>query len=426
MKISVLESLNYSKKKNILYIYLIYISLTLFLCFIYSKLNLSKFPNIILDDNNVNYLAFQFDHPLLFKSIFESNEFFQEVDGIKYYIAKLPIFPLLITFFLKIYDNYYFLFLGKSFLTFSFFFTIIYLYVVNSKNSISLFLLLLASTIIIPYNLHVYFNIYFADCISSVLFSCLFVYLLNKENKNFYLISLIIFILYLTKSSMFFVTIFIPIYLIFSEKKMLKYLPTISLLIAILLWGFYGLNKSNFFPFMKSASSHGSKQFSVVMNKNFSEYYPTLSVDLIQLAKIPDSIKNEKEAFDFYDNLNQVYFSNNYLDYIKDRFLILKFIFFEIKSDGHKKKSEAKIRYSNIINRIALIISIIILLFNLKKNKFNIKALQRIDILLILFLIGGIIPLFAGWATHKHLVGIFQISFFYLTIKFYKYFQKKI
>ena len=425
MRILSINNLDYKKKPNIIFIYLIYILITLFLCLIYSNLNLSKFPNIIIDNNKVNYLAFQFDHSLLFKNIFEGNQFFQEVDGIKYYVAKLPIFPLLITFFLKIYDNYYFLFLGKCFLTFSFFFSIIYLYAYNNKKPFGLFILLLISTIIIPYNLHVYFNIYFADCITSVLFSCLFLYMLTEKDKNFYLISFLIFILYLTKSSMFFISIFLPIFLILSEKKIHRFIPSIFLISAILLWGFYGMNKSNFFPFLKSASSHGSKQFSIVLNKDFSKLYPTISVDLIKIKKIPKEVKNEKEAFDFYDNLNKEYLSTNYLDYIKDRFLILKFIFFEIKSDGHKNKKEAKIRFSNIINRLILIISIIIILHNVIKNKFNYKMIEKIDLLMILFLGSAMLPLLAGWATHKHLVGIFQMSFFYLIINFYRKFLTK-
>ncbi len=179
------------------------------------------------------------------------------------------------------------------------------------------------------------------------------------------------------------------------------------------------MNKSNFFPFLKSASSHGSKQFSIVLNKDFSKLYPTISVDLIKIKKLPKEVKNEKEAFDFYDNLNKVYLSTNYSDYLKDRFLILKFIFFEIKSDGHKNKEEAEIRFSNIINRLILIISIIILLHNIVKNKFNYKMIEKNDLLMILFLGSAMLPLLAGWATHKHLVGIFQMSFFYLIINFY-------
>ncbi len=425
MKISYLKKLDF-KNKNIILVYLVYISVALILCLIYSKLNLSKFPNIVFNDNTVNYMEFQFDHSLLFKSIFETNQFFQEVDGIKYYLAKLPIFPLLITFFLKIYDNYYFLFLGKCFLTFTFFFLIIYLYILNSNKSFSLFLTLLISTILVPYNLHVYFNIYFADCITSVLYSCLFLYLLSENNKNFYIISLIIFIMYLTKSSMFFISVFLPVYLILTEKGSSKYLPLIFLLLAISLWGFYGMSKSNFFPFLKSASSHGSKQFSIVLNKDFSKLYPATSVDLIKIKKIPQEIKNEKGAFDFYDNLNQIYLSNNYLDYIKDRFLVLKFIFFEIKSDGHKDKKESKIRFSNIINRIVLFISVVFIIYNFFKNRSNLKLIKKIDLLMILFLISGMLPLLAGWATHKHLVGIFQMSFFYLVITFHKNYISKI
>ena len=108
--------------KNLITLYLVYIFLIITLSFVYSKLYLSKNPEIILNDNKLNIIKLQFDHGKLVKNITEKKEFYQEIDGIKYYLIKLPIYPILISLLLFISKNYYFIFISKAVIFFSLFF----------------------------------------------------------------------------------------------------------------------------------------------------------------------------------------------------------------------------------------------------------------------------------------------------------------
>ena len=105
--------------KNVITLYFIYIFLIIILSFVYSKLYLSKNPEIILNDNKLNIIKLQFDHGKLVKNITEK-KFFQEIDGIKYYLIKLPIYPILISLLLFISKNYYFIFISKAIIFFFF------------------------------------------------------------------------------------------------------------------------------------------------------------------------------------------------------------------------------------------------------------------------------------------------------------------
>ena len=64
--------------KNLITLYFIYIFLIITLSFVYSKLYLSKNPEIILNDNKLNIIKLQFDHGKLVKNITEKKEFFKK------------------------------------------------------------------------------------------------------------------------------------------------------------------------------------------------------------------------------------------------------------------------------------------------------------------------------------------------------------
>ena len=130
---------------------------------------------------------------------------------------------------------------------------------------------------------------------------------------------------------MFFVVLIIPICLVFLEKSLRKYLPILFSTIAILIWGFYGLYKTDRFAILKSSSSINSFVMSYALNENFHNYYPNKSTDLIP---VEDSLKynfqSEWEFYDFYKEKNDIYLSENLNRYIKDIFIKVKFILFGI------------------------------------------------------------------------------------------------
>ena len=56
---------------------------------------------------------------------------------------------------------------------------------------------------LIPYNLHVILTLAFADNIVAVLLPCIFIVLFSNDLKKYYIISIILFILYLTEVKFF-------------------------------------------------------------------------------------------------------------------------------------------------------------------------------------------------------------------------------
>ena len=174
---------------------------------------------------------------------------------------------------------------------------------------------------------------------------------------------------------MFFIISFVPILIIFLEKKkIIKFLPFLFALLAILIWGFYGLNKTGRFPILKTSSSINSHVLASVMNENFHRYYPDKSTDLIPIYhKLPNNIKSEWSFYDFYEKKNQEYFEKNLSRYVKDLFIKLKFIFFGINRDGalpdHNSNFDNSIRISLIFSKFLFNLSIILSVFVLLDRK---------------------------------------------------------
>ena len=255
----------------------------------------------------------------------------------------------------------------------------------------------------------------------------------DYKNKNF-ISGILLFILYLTKTSMFFLTIFISLLIFFMEKnKSIKnYFPILTVSIAIFLWGIFGLNKTGGFPFMQSTITINPVVMSdVVMNKEFKNFYPNKSVDLIpKQFLMPKDFTTEWEAYNFYNKKNSEFLKNNYKEYLAQIPVKIKFIFFNITKDGTSPDANGYYKnpviishiFSKIFLNLAIILSLATLLLNYKKiisNKNNLIKF-RIDIYFISLFTLNIIPHLIGWATSKHLVGITIISNIYLFIKLNK------
>ena len=149
------------------------------------------------------------------------------------------------------------------------------------------------------------FNIFFEDNLLALLLPSLFLILNLDSDKKYFFSSLIIFVLYNTKSSMFFFSLFLPFLILFLEKKKLhiKIIPFYGLIFAISLWGLFGLEKTGKFPFAgKLITSNSEALNHVILNDKFLDYYPYKSVDLIPKdISIPQNLKSEWEIFDYYN-----------------------------------------------------------------------------------------------------------------------------
>ena len=115
--------------------------------------------------------------------------------------------------------------------------------------------------------------------------------------------------------------------------------PIISVFFAILIWGFFGLNKSNYFPIGASLSSTNTYYMNSIMNKKFNETYPQHSVDtLIDRTYDYKKFNSEQEFYEYFKNKNFEFIKNNQNYYAKGVVKKLEFILFGIKKDANKKK----------------------------------------------------------------------------------------
>jgi hypothetical protein len=417
-----MPTIDFVKKKNIYFIYFVYIIFIFFTSLIFSFFFSKKF--IVADSDGdliIKNITFGFGN--LIDNLYNYNSYFEIIEGTKYFLTKMPALPILYWSILKISNNYIFFICVKNIIIFTIYFFLTYYLSKNFKKKKTFYLLLLVP-IIIPYNFNVSLNYVYEDNLISIFLPLLFLSLININNNKIFIISLITFILFFTKTTMFLIVTIIPLIILLIEKKINFYfrvIPIIFSFLAIITWGTFGLSKTGRFPFASSMLTTNSQGFSFVLNKEFKNYYPNKSVDIIPSTTEKTKFKSEWEAYDYYANKNKDYIKENYNFYIKDILIKLKFIFFGIHKDGITSndldEKNMQIRYSSIVSKLLLNVAIIFSSFKLIKNINNINA-NKIEIYFLFIVILNLTPHIFAWATSKHLVGIFNVSSIYLLIVF--------
>jgi hypothetical protein len=420
-----LNALYLENKKKIFYIYFLYIGLIIFSSIIYGYLLNSKFE--IYDSNyeiileNVSFSNGELIYNLLYKNKY-SISYYNNID---FYLAKTPAIPFFI-FFLSLFSkNFFYIIISKNLIIFTIYFYFVYKILLTEKVKNYFFLLILIIPIIIPYNFSVSLNFFYEDSLIAILLPLLFLALITTYKHKYLLISGLCFILYFVKTSMFLIIAVLPILIIFFErKKILKFLPVIFSLLAILIWGFYGLDKTGRFPIFSSSSSINSHVLASAMNENFHKFYPSKSTDLIPISyEIPNNISNEWDFFDFYAKKNIEYLDLNLPRYLKNIIIKLKFIFFGINRDGalpdKNGNFDNSIRFSLILSKLLFNLSILFSLVILFKNIKKIFS-QKKEIFFLSLIILNLLPHIFVWATSKHLVAISNITMMYLIFCFVK------
>lgn len=415
------------RSKKIQITYILFVISIFLLCLIYANFNQ---VNSLIDDNNeIVFSQLQFDHADLVSNLYHGEGFYQYRFGIKYHLAKMPVLPLMVALISLISKNIYFIYFIKNLILFSIIFFSINFYCKNHNTKTLYFLIFLISFFIVPHNLHVLLNINFADTIVASLLPSLFLLLATQDGKKYIFISILLFFLYLSKTSMFFLCLLIPFLIVILEngKFQKKILPIISLFLAISIWGSFGLAKTGTFSFGSKILSVSSEGLSIALNKQFHNFYPKKSVDLIKIPKIEENkFKNEWEVYEFYKKKNNEYLKNNLNRYLKDTLIKIKVILFNIKKDSsfpnQDNKYQNPIQISFIINKLIFNISLITALIIIyKKLKFfnNIKDFKSIKTEIYLIFIIGLnsLPLIIGWATAKHLTGMTLVCLVYLFLK---------
>ena len=406
-------------------IYLFFISAIVVASCIFCNLYAERF-NYIVDENfNLNLKYISFHHGSLIYNLFYNGIFQQEYLGVNFVLLKMPLLPLLICSLAKISTNFYFIIITKNILLFSFLFFIIFISLKSLKKELKYFIIFLFLILYNPYNLFTSLNFEYEDFLISILLPSAFCLLVSKLENRYIYLSFIFFFLYLSKTSMFFLTCTLPLLIIFYEnsekQKIKKFLPLLGIIFAILIWGGFGYNKTGKFPFGSTLASINSNALSVAFNKEFHKYYPNKSVDLIKdQYKVPKNLKNEWDFYDYFKEKNKEYLKNNKERIIKDGFIKLKFILFHIHRDGAQPDAKGKydnsIRFSNIPNKVFINLSLLIsFLISLSKIK-NIFRLKDEFYFLSIFGL-NIFTHLVAWATSKHLVAISIICSFYLILK---------
>ena len=135
----------------------------------------------------------------------------------------MPALPILYWTILKISKSYFFFICVKNIIIFTIYFFLSYYLSKNFKKKT--FYLLLLVPIIIPYNFNVSLNYVYEDNLISIFLPLLFLSLININNNKIFIISLITFILFFTKTTMFLIVAIIPLIILLIEKKIILNTP---------------------------------------------------------------------------------------------------------------------------------------------------------------------------------------------------------
>jgi hypothetical protein len=405
-------------RKNLLIIYLFYIGSVSLAALLFAFLFQEKFH--VMDQNyNIIIENISFEFGELIKNFYYTGNYFQIKNGIKFYLNKLPAIPFVLLFILKISLKYYFVVIFKNIIIFTLYFFICYSLLKDFKNKF-LFIIIIIIPIIIPYNFLVSLNYVYEDNLIAIFLPLLYLSLISKNKNKFIFSSIILFILYFVKTSMFLVVFIIPFLIMIFEKKVkiiIKTLPFFASILAIFLWGYFGYFNTGRFPFGSAGASNNSSTLAIVLNKEFKNYYPNKSVDLIPLQKPNNSLKTEWEFYDYYNIQNKNYLKVNFISYFKDIGLKLNFIFFGIRVDGvnsdYSESINNPIRYSSIFSKFIFNIAILVSLSVLWKNHKNFANYKK-EFYFIIILVLNLAPHIIAWATAKHLVAISNVSLIYL------------
>jgi hypothetical protein len=414
--------LNELNKKKILVCYLIYLLFIIISSTIYGFL-LNLKVNIYDDNLNIIFNNIPFSNGELIYNLYYNSKYYNNFNNIVFYLLKTPAIPFLITFLAFFSKNFFFILIFKNIIIYTLYFHFVYRIIIDQNREICIFVLILIIPLIIPYNYSVSLNFFYEDSLIAILLPLLFLALITNYRHKYLLISGLLFILYFVKTSMFLIIVILPILIIFFEKeKIVKFLPIIFSLLAILIWGFYGLVKTGRFPIFSTSSSVNSHVLASVMNENFHKYYPDKSTDLIPISsEIPNNISNEWDFFDFYEKKNKEYLDQNLSRYLKDIIIKLKFIFFGINRDGalpdKNGNFDNSIRFSLILSKLLFNLSILFSLLILFKNIKKIFSQKR-EIFFLSLVILNLLPHIFVWATSKHLVAISNVSMLYLIFCF--------
>tara|TARA_B110000305_G_scaffold72362_1_gene81212 strand:- start:724 stop:2022 length:1299 start_codon:yes stop_codon:yes gene_type:complete len=419
------------RKINLVYLYTLFLLFVLLLSFLFYEKFIIIYPGLIDINGDLIYKNLPFEYGKLIENIIKNNEYFSKISNINFYLTRLPVFPFIIYLINLFSSKLLNIIIIKNIIFFSIIFLICFSFAKEKGYKLKSFLLLLAIFFYNPFNLKIITNFVYADYIVSILLPALFIIIVSNIKKKYFYIGLILFILYLTKSNMFFLSFGLSFFILFYERKIS---PLLFVLVSMISWGTFGFIKTGKFPIGPSLLSTNTHAMAISFNKDFREFYPLTSVDYIKLFNVGhcadqktndprcDSIiiNNEWDYYNYYKNLNLQYLALNKKILFEDAILKVNTIFFNIYEDGQvykkEERPEKKIIYSLIINKILLLISLFVAVYFFLKNLKS--GNYKLEIYFLLIFCLSMPPYIIGWVLSRHLVALFFISQIYLFLKF--------
>lgn len=420
--------------------------------------NLSFNISVIFDhifNKEIDLKDLGFFYTELIKNYFNFKIFYLTLDSTQLFVGRPLFIAIFLTIIIKIVSLEFFIIFIKN----SIFFTIYYISVNEYFSKFNFnkykFFLILCAPFIIPYNLYQSFQLSPEESYLIFLIPSIFLCIISKSEKKIFVTLLFIITLFTKSPNVILITSLII--LIYTKYFKIKFRNLIfsSFVIASLLWGSYGYYKSQIFTFFHKSYTVNSFTGLQSHNMFFKYFYPEYSVDEItkyfkffEQKPVDRSEKNYEKILSYE---KKKFIKENFFEYINNKIIILRHIFFNIKKDGSlftkkcnntfdkiitrmqqdknfymmqqkerdqmiacKKDNSNKIRLDFLINKILWFCSIIISLLNLSCYKKKIK----LSILFLYMNFFYLIPFIYGHAYTRHLIILFVLSIITLILNF--------
>jgi len=411
-----------TKNTFLIYVlFLLFISIqTIIYCTLIVKIN----PDLInySREYQIDRIGFNFNE--IITSLINNQTPKTNYVGIDFYISRMPALPYFLVFVSKlITKNFLLIHLLKNI----FFGTLIFLTIkfFDKKNSNFLLIICLVSIFYIPHNVVTILSTNFEEGFLIYLIIILFFILNSKfKYKSFYA-GLYISIIFFLKASMFYLCAGLSLIIIFTEKKIYRFIPLLFFIVSSIAWGAYSFNKTNRFVFGPSNTSLNGLTTQVVFHKEFNNYYPKYNPDIFSKKVWEDvnkkKFKNEWEVNDYAYSKSIEYIKNNPYDILIGLAKKLYILFLSpFKDTIQDDQFENKIRYSNLPNKFIFIISIILLI----KSSINFKKLDNFKLLLNIYFASilalYLFPYLSVYIFPRHCIPVYILSHLYLILSFAK------
>ena len=415
------------KKK--LFIFLLILSF-IGLNYIFYLILITKYPNLIDYTGNININNLHFFFGKVVNNLIENNTLYFKHGyhglEVNYYLGRLPLIPLFLSFTIEfISDNYLAVLIIKNLILFLiFFFT---LKKISNKNHFIIFSYFLF--IYNPHNISTSLSLIPEEGYTSYLILIIFLLMVKIETvKDIFLISIMLFITFFSKASMVYLCYLLSIYLIFRLKTSFNFIyslvPIVFVFFAYLIWASYGYIQTKKFISPLSISTMSGSTLIVSSNKRFKDFYPLITPDILESEmwlehkeNLYDNskLKDEFEINDYFVDQSKKYMLENKFEFFEVSLKKLHVIFTNLKKDAQPEFSTElnSIRFSNIPNKLVLILCVFLILKDFYKKKFN-----QNNLIFFLILISFLFPYIIGWAYTRHIVPLYIVSHFYLFLRY--------